>query len=187
MGARSSLCVPPFDMPFPLPSAGGRWPPLRGGPICAARFPVHRRGRPMGARSVPCVSPFEMPFPLPSAGGRWPPLRLSPICAARFPVHRRGAQWAPVLPYAFRRLIAVPSVFGGRPMAAPTPGLSMPFAFRNRRRGAQWGPLRGEKPCQREAIRKINNPQGRVRFGTCRCGLILIRGFCPAFLHGCFR
>ena len=39
--------------------AGGRWPPLREGPICAACFPEHRRGA-QWAPVLPCT--FRMVF-----------------------------------------------------------------------------------------------------------------------------
>ena len=60
MGARSALCAPLFDMPFPLSSAGGRWPPLREGPICVDCFPEHRRGA-QWAPVLPCA--FHTIFP----------------------------------------------------------------------------------------------------------------------------
>ena len=120
MGARFSLCAPgSLRRPAILPSAGGRWPPLREGPICAACFPNRRRGAhwaPVLPRAFRVA--FRKPTILLPAGGQWPPLRENPICAACFPNRRRGARSAlhalPGFPQT-RNFIS-----GWRPMAAPT-------------------------------------------------------------------
>ena len=93
--------------------AGGRWPPLREGPICVDCFPEHRRG----AQWAP-VLPYTLRrlIWLSLCFGRRPvaALRGGPICAF-FPEHRKGApNGRPFCLCAPPFDMAFPSAFGGR-------------------------------------------------------------------------
>ena len=101
---RAVFCKPVISFP-----AGGRWPPLREGPICAVRFPAHRRGAHWAPDSPLHALPdfsADRPFCLRRAADGRPYEKAQSVRLA-FLCRRRGAQWAPVLP-TFRAVFRLP-------------------------------------------------------------------------------